>query len=115
MVYDPVGGEYFEQAARSLAWEGRLLVIGFASGHIPQLAANLVLLKNSAIIGVYWGAYLLNRPQVIADSFRQLLAWYAADQLKPYISARYPLADAPRALQALQERRVLGKQVLTMS
>lgn len=114
VVYDPVGGEYFEQAARSLAWEGRLLVIGFASGHIPQLAANLVLLKNSAIVGVYWGAYLLNQPSVIADSFRQLLAWYGSGKLKPYISARYPLKEAPKALQALQQRSVLGKQALIM-
>ncbi|MYE26213.1 MAG: NADPH:quinone oxidoreductase family protein, partial [Chloroflexi bacterium] len=76
VIYDPVGGDLFDQAVRRIAWEGRYLVIGFASGRIPSLPANIALLKNASIVGTFWGAYMLNDPGVIRDSFAQLTTWY---------------------------------------
>ncbi len=112
VIYDPVGGDSFDAAIRCIAWEGRYLVVGFASGRIPELPANRVLLKNSALVGVFWGAYALNKPQVMADSFQTLFGWAAAGDLKPYISARYPLTEGAAALNALMQRQVLGKVVV---
>lgn len=112
VIYDPVGGDMFDAALRSIAWEGRLLVIGFASGRIPEMAVNLALLKNCSVMGTYWGAYLLHDPSVVLKSFMQLMMWYAEGKLKPYISARYPLEKAADALNALKDRKAKGKQVL---
>lgn len=112
VIYDPVGGDLFDVAIRSIGWEGRYLVIGFASGKIPQLSVNRVLLKNSSLVGTFWGAYALNRPRVMADSLMKLLRWYSEDKLKPHISARYSLYDASAALRALMNRQVRGKVVL---
>lgn len=112
VIYDPVGGDMFDAAIRCVAWEGRYLVIGFASGRIPELPVNRVLLKNSALVGVFWGAYALNKPQVMAQSFQTLLDWYTAGDLKPHISATYPLAQGAAALNALMQRQVLGKVVI---
>ena len=114
VVYDPVGGEYFEQSVRSLAWEGRLLVIGFASGAIPQLPVNLTLVKNCSVIGMYWGAYTANDPQVVSDSFQVLLRWYAEGKLKPHISHTFPLEQAADAIWSLARRESTGKVVVTM-
>ncbi len=113
VVYDPVGGDLFDQAVRSIAWEGRLLVIGFASGTIPQFAINLALVKNFSLVGVYWGAYAQNDPAVLFGSLQTLLKWYGEGKLKPHVSATYPLAQTPDALLALLERRVTGKIVVT--
>lgn len=112
VIYDPVGGDLFDAAVRCLAWEGRYLVIGFASGRIPELPVNRVLLKNSSLVGVYWGAYAQHGPQVLRASMEQLLTWYAAGRIKPHIGGRYRLSEAPAALRALQERTALGKLVL---
>ena len=114
VIFDPVGGDLFDQAVRRIAWEGRYLVIGFASGRIPALPANIALLKNAALVGLFWGAYLQRDPAVIRDSFAQLLQWYAAGDLKPHIHKTFPLADAPAALRELMERRALGKVLLTV-
>ena len=114
VVFDPVGGDLFNQAVRRIAWEGRYLVIGFASGRIPSLPANIALLKNASLVGLFWGAYLQRDPAVIRDSFAQLMQWYAAGKLKPHIHATFPLAEAPAALRELTERRVLGKVLLTL-
>ncbi|MYD11185.1 MAG: NADPH:quinone oxidoreductase family protein [Chloroflexi bacterium] len=114
VVFDPVGGDLFDQAVRRIAWEGRYLVIGFASGRIPSLPANIALLKNASLVGLFWGAYLQRDPAVIRDSFAQLMQWYAAGALKPHIHETFPLAEAPAALRALMERRALGKIVLTV-
>lgn len=115
VVFDPVGGDLFDSAVRLLAWEGRYLVVGFASGRIPELAANRVLLKNSALVGVFWGAYAVQQPAVMARSFQTLLGWYAEGAIKPHISATFPLAEAAQALTYVMERRVLGKVAVTMN
>lgn len=114
VVYDPVGGALFDQALRSLAWEGRLLVVGFASGTIPEVPANLALVKNCAVVGVYWGAYGRQNPQVLMRSLRTLLGWYAEGRLQPHVSAVFPLDEAPDALWALIRRQSTGKVVVTM-
>ncbi len=113
VVFDPVGGDLFDQAVRRIAWEGRYLVIGFASGRIPALPANIALLKNAALVGVYWGAYWQQEPAVIADSFDQLLRWHSDGALKPHIHATFPLDEAAAALRQLLERRVMGKVLLS--
>ncbi|HDS1696865.1 MULTISPECIES: NADPH:quinone oxidoreductase family protein [Pseudomonas] len=112
VIYDPVGGELFEQAVRGLAWNGRLLVVGFASGSIPQLAANLVLLKGAAVLGVFWGAFAQRQPEDNAANFRQLFAWHAEGKLKPLVSQTYPLAEAGAAIEKLGQRQAVGKLVV---
>lgn len=112
VIFDPVGGDIFDTAARCIAWEGRYLVIGFASGRIPEFPVNRVLLKNSSLVGVYWGAYAANRPQVMADSLKTLLGWYVEGKLRPHVSAEYPLERAPEALTAMLNRQVMGKVVV---
>jgi len=112
VIYDPVGGELFDQAVRGLAWNGRLLVVGFASGQIPQLPANLVLLKGAAVLGVFWGSFAQRQPADNAENFRQLFAWYAEGKLKPLVSRTYPLAEAGEAIGQLAERKALGKLVV---
>ncbi len=112
VIYDPVGGELFDQAVRGLAWQGRLLVVGFASGAIPQMAANLVLLKGAAVLGVFWGAFAQRQPEDNAANFRQLFAWHAEGRLKPLVSKTYPLAEAGAAIEELGQRRAVGKLVV---
>lgn len=112
VIYDPVGGELFEQAVRGLAWNGRLLVVGFASGSIPQLAANLVLLKGAAVLGVFWGAFAQRQPEDNAANFHQLLAWHAEGKLKPLVSQTYPLEEAGAAIEKLGQRQAVGKLVV---
>lgn len=112
VIYDPVGGELFEQAVRGLAWNGRLLVVGFASGAIPQVAANLLLLKGAAVLGVFWGAFTQRQPEDNAANFRQLFAWHAQGKLKPLVSKTYPLAEAGTAIEQLGQRRAVGKLVV---
>ena len=114
VIFDPVGGDIFDQAVRRIAWEGRYLVIGFASGRIPALPANIALLKNASLVGVFWGAYLSRDPGVVKRSFQQLLTWYNDDRLRPHIHRAYPLEDAPNALEDLINRRAMGKLVLTV-
>ncbi|MFP3444692.1 NADPH:quinone oxidoreductase family protein [Pseudomonas sp. SIMBA_067] len=114
VIYDPVGGELFEQAVRGLAWNGRLLVVGFASGSIPQLPANLVLLKGAAVLGVFWGAFAQRQPEDNAANFKQLFAWHAEGKLKPLVSQTYPLAEAGAAIEKLGQRQAVGKLVVLM-
>jgi len=113
VVYDPVGGDAFDQCLRSIAWGGRIIVIGFASGRIPQIPANLLLVKNCDAIGFYWGSYRARNPALVRQSFEALLGWFAAGKLKPHISHRLPLADAGKAMALLAERKATGKVVLT--
>ncbi len=112
VIYDPVGGDVFDESLRCIAWEGRLLVIGFASGRIPQIPAGLVLVKNISIVGLYWGAYARHNPRVLTDSLSALLTWYAAGKIRPHVSATYPLDQTAEALRALLERRSTGKVVV---
>lgn len=115
VIYDPVGGEVFEPSLRCIAWDGRLLVVGFASGTIPQVRANLVLLKNCSIVGVFWGAWSAREPEANANNFKEILALYEAGKLRPLVSLKVPIERAHEALQALADRRVVGKAVLTTS
>ena len=115
VIFDPVGGEVFEQSLRCINWEGRILVIGFASGVIPNLPANLALVKNMSVVGVYWGAYRKRNPALLQQSWQQLVEWFAEGALSPHVSASYPLEEAPAALTSLIERRATGKVVVTIS
>lgn len=112
IVYDPVGGTYTEAALRSIAWEGRLLVVGFAAGDIPKLPLNLVLLKGCDVLGVFWGSWVERNPQGHRANTEQLLAWVAEGKLSSHVHAVYPLAEAPAALKAIAARQVMGKVIL---
>ncbi|MBX5455011.1 MAG: NADPH:quinone oxidoreductase family protein [Acidobacteriia bacterium] len=112
VIYDPVGGKYAEPAFRSIAWRGRYLVIGFASGAIPSLALNLPLLKGASIVGVLWGAFAQREPERHKEGMRTLLAWLAEGKLKPLISHRYRLAEVPQALADMAARKIIGKTVM---
>jgi NADPH2:quinone reductase len=111
VVYDPVGGELTEQAFRNLAWDGRHLVIGFASGTIPKLPANLALLKNASLVGVFWGTWTEREPRAAAENLEQIGRWLAEGKLKPLVKA-YPMEEFAAALAEVDERRVMGKIVL---
>jgi NADPH2:quinone reductase len=113
VIYDPVGGDAFDQCLRPIAWEGRIVVIGFAGGRISQIPANLVLVNNCDVIGFYWGSYRRHKPEQVRDSFRTLLSWFEAGKLKPHVSHILDLADAGGALALLAERKATGKVVLT--
>jgi NADPH:quinone reductase len=113
VVYDPVGGNYAQAALRSLAWKGRLLVIGFTSGEIPQLPANLALIKGSSIVGVFYGLFRKNEPARAAELLDELAGWLAEGRVKPAITARMPIEDAREALRVVADRKVLGKIILT--
>jgi len=113
-VYDPVGGDAFTSSLRATAQGGKLLVVGFASGTVPQVPANILLVKNLSVVGFYWGAHRVLDPKLLDDSFAELLGWYAAGDLKPHISHTYDLADAGKALKMLTSRAATGKIVLKM-
>jgi NADPH2:quinone reductase len=113
VVYDAVGGPYTEPAFRSLAWRGRLLVVGFAAGEIPKLPLNLALLKGASVVGVFWGDFARREPKEFAASVAQLGRWYREGRLKPHVSMTFPLAKAAEALQLMAARQVKGKVVLT--
>jgi NADPH2:quinone reductase len=112
VIVDPVGGPYTEPALRSIAWRGRLLVVGFAAGEIPRIPLNLTLLKGCAIVGVFWGDFLRREPDAFAASVAQLGAWHAEGRLRPHISATFPLAEGAAAIKLLAARQVVGKVVL---
>ncbi|RJE82148.1 NADPH:quinone oxidoreductase family protein [Paracoccus onubensis] len=113
VVYDAVGGDYAEPALRALAWKGRFLVVGFPAG-IPRIPLNLTLLKGCQIMGVFWGAAVRREPEGHAENVAELFSLYAGGRIKPRICARYPLERAGKALALLQDRKVLGKVVLTV-
>ncbi|SPO69408.1 NADPH:quinone oxidoreductase family protein [Pseudomonas sp. JV241A] len=115
VIYDPVGGDLFDQAVRGIAWNGRLLVVGFASGRIPELPVNLALLKGAAVLGVFWGAFAQRQPADNAANFQQLFAWFAEGKLKPLVSQTFPLAEAGAAIEMLGQRKAVGKLVVTMA
>jgi NADPH2:quinone reductase len=114
VVYDPVGGKYSEAALRATAWNGRLLVIGFAAGEIPKIPLNLTLLKGASIMGVFWGNFTVREPGKALAQFKQLLEWVRDGKLKPHVHATPPLADAPAAMRTLLERKVQGKIILVV-
>ncbi len=112
VVYDPVGGDAFDQAIRAVAWGARLLVIGFAAGRIQSVPANLILVKNIAVTGVVFGAQNERDPQIGGSFIGEMLRWHAAGKLRPRVSRTFPLAEAPAALEALLSRQYPGKIVL---
>src|SRR5688572_11220621 len=114
VVYDAVGGPYTEPAFRSIAWRGRLLVVGFAAGEIPKLPLNLPLLKGASIVGVFWGDFARREPRQFGESVRQLGAWYREGRLRPHVSQTFPLEKAAEALKLMAERKVKGKVVLVL-
>ena len=113
VVYDAIGGDVFKAAFRATNPEGRLLPIGFAGGEVPQIPANHLLVKNLTVIGVYFGAYLKFRPNIIRDSFATLFRWHAEGRIKPHISHTLPLSEAARGMQLLKERKSTGKIIIT--
>jgi NADPH2:quinone reductase len=112
IVYDPVGGNYTEQALRATAWRGRLLVVGFANGEIPKIPLNLALLKERQILGVFWGDSISHDPKGHRANVQQLLAWFDAGKIKPIISERVPLSGAAAAIARIANRQVKGKVVV---
>jgi len=114
VVYDAVGGAAFKAALRATNPEGRIVTIGFASGEVPQIPANLLLVKNIDVLGVYWGAYLRFAPEVLAESLGALMDMYAAGRIAPHIGATFDLARAAEALGLLESRRSIGKVVVTI-
>lgn len=112
VVYDPVGGPYSEPALRSTAWGGRFLVVGFAAGEIPKIPLNLALLRERAIIGVYWGDWTRQDPAGHVRNVQQLATWFAEKKIKPLVSERVSLRDTPAAMKRLTERKVKGKVVV---
>ena len=111
-VYDPVGGDYAEPALRSVAWRGRYLVVGFAAGDIPKIPVNLLLLKGSSLVGVFWGDFVRREPALNVENMTQLFAWLHERKIHPLISKRYPLSQASHALDALLGRQAIGKLVV---
>ena len=112
VVYDPIGGSYAEAALRGTAWQGRYLVIGFASGEIPKIPLNLVLLKGCQIVGVYWGSFAMRDPARNRDHASQVFRWVAEGKLRPAVDAALPFDRAGEALERLEKRQVKGKLVL---
>lgn len=112
VIYDPVGGDAFDESLRCIAWDGRLLVIGFASGRIPEAKANLVLLKSCQVVGVFWGAYAARDPKAARAAFEKVLNWAAEGKLRPHISHTFPLDKVPDAMKTLLARKVIGKAVI---
>ena len=113
VAVDPVGGGFTEPALRSMAWRGRLLVVGFAAGDIPKISLNLVLLKGCAIVGVFWGDFLRREPWAFMDSVDQLGRWFGEGKLKPHVSATFPLERAADAIKLMAARKAIGKIVVT--
>ncbi len=114
VVFDPVGGGAFEASLRSTAPDGRIVVVGFASGEVPEIPANILLVKNLTVIGLYWGAYRDIRPEDFARQFDVLFGWWKEGALKPHASHTFPLGDVRDAFAALLSRRSAGKVVLVM-
>ena len=113
VIYDPVGGDISEQAFRSIAWDGRFLVIGFASGPIPAIPLNLALLKGASMIGVFWGAWAARSPRESRDNFDELIAMVDSGKFSPLVTEVYPLDDFKAAFASISERRAKGKVILS--
>jgi NADPH2:quinone reductase len=113
VIYDPVGGDVFDGSLKCIAWNGRLIVVGFAGGRIPEVKANRILLKNIAVTGVHWGAYLLKEPARVPETFEGIFSLYRDGKIKPLIYNSYALEDLPSALAELASRKTHGKLIIT--
>ena len=114
VIYDPVGGKAFNASLRCAAFEGRIIVVGFASGKIPRIPANILLVKNITVIGYYWGAYAQHDIQLLRNSFADLSRMYVEGRLRPRVGATFPLEAAAAALAHLSDRKSIGKTIITM-
>jgi len=112
VIYDPVGGDVFDASLRCIAPEGRIVVVGFASGRVPQAPANILLVKNCDVIGFYWGHYRLHRQEAVRRTFETLFGWFETGRLKPHVSQVLDLSQAGRAIDTLSQRQSTGKVVL---
>lgn len=112
VAYDPVGGDLFTETLRSTRQDGRILVVGFASGDIPQIPANIMMVKNITCIGYHWGAYRTLDPEGLRASFAELMSWIDEGSLKPHVSLTYGLEDVKHAYEALLARKSTGKIVI---
>ncbi|MBM1555943.1 NADPH:quinone oxidoreductase family protein [Sulfitobacter mediterraneus] len=115
VVYDPIGGDQFKAAMRACNPEARILPLGFASGEVPQIPANILLVKNLTVLGLYWGGYARINPAVLTDSFKTLFDWYVAGKVKPHVSHVLPLDQANEALELLRGRKATGKVVVQVA
>lgn len=115
VIYDPVGGDLADAAFRTMGWEGRYLVIGFAAGDIPALPLNLPLVKGASIVGVFWGDFVRRSPALNKVNMEELYAMHSQGKLTPHISARFPLAKGAEAIRSIMDRKVTGKVVITCS
>ncbi|HDY82003.1 MAG TPA: NADPH:quinone oxidoreductase family protein [Halieaceae bacterium] len=114
VVYDPVGGDYAEPAIRSMAWKGRYLVIGFASGPIPKIALNLTLLKGCSLVGVFWGRFAVEEPEQNLRNIEELWDLFASGKISPVVTDSFPFEQYEEAFNCLLERRARGKVIMTM-
>lgn len=112
VIFEVVGGDVFHACSRAINWGGRLLVIGFADGHIPKFPINLALVKGMSLVGVFWGTFTQKEPEVYADNMEELFGWYQSGLIKPYVEQRFSLADAVKALEHIHSRKASGKVVL---
>jgi NADPH2:quinone reductase len=112
VVYDVVGGDAFDACSRSMAWKGRLLVVGFASGKIPQLPVNLTLVKGYSVVGVFWGSFTQFEPQAFRENMIELMDWYVEGRIKVLVDEVFPLQDTAKALHKVMDRKVKGKVIL---
>lgn len=112
VVYDPVGGELAEPALRATGWAGRYLVIGFASGSIPAIPANLVLVKGSSLVGVHWGSHARRAPEILRGELAEIVGYAARGELAPQVHATFALADAAAAFRLIEQRQARGKVLL---
>ncbi|GJW29915.1 quinone oxidoreductase-like protein 2, partial [Tanacetum coccineum] len=113
VLYDPVGGKLTKETMKLLNWGAQILVIGFASGEVPVIPANIALVKNWTIHGLYWGSYLVNNPTVLEDSLKELLSWLARGLITIYISHTYKVQEAHLAFSDIKDRKVIGKVMIT--
>lgn len=114
VVYDPVGGKASESCSKCMAWNGRLLIVGFASGDMPKLPVNMALVKGFSIVGVFWGSFTEHEPEANKENIRELMEWYKAGLVRPVIEAVMPITEAVKALELVASRQVKGKIVLTV-
>jgi NADPH2:quinone reductase len=112
VIWDPVGGDVYDRSTKCIAFEGRIIIVGFTSGRIPEAKANHVLVKNYSVVGLHWGAYNLKKPELIQEVVRTLHEMYARGEIKPHISATYHLSDAVAALTEVASGRTTGKVLL---
>ncbi|KAK4834860.1 hypothetical protein QYF36_014083 [Acer negundo] len=115
VLYDPVGGKLTKESMKLLNWGAQILVIGFASGEVPVIPANIALVKNWTVHGLYWGSYKIHRPAVLEDSLKELLSWMARGLIRIHISHTYRLSEASLAFSAIKDRKVIGKVMIVFN